>query len=203
MEHSTSLSKRAERARAPLGEERPGRAGAIGNEGFETLFREHRASLLSFLYRRLWSREDAEDALMQTFYKAWRARDAFRGEVSRKQWLYAIAGHVSIDMLRSRRRVEALTQEEAGEVELAPPYDPMDAVLRSECRAEIREAVERLAPEQRQLIQLYYFDEYRYEEISSVLGISRTQVRGRLHRIRRLIERDLVSRAPSTSAARS
>src|SRR4051812_31244401 len=81
------------------------------DRSFEVLFRQHQDRLQSFLLRRLRSREDAEDALMQTFYQAWRARERFRGETSVKQWLYGIAGRVSIDFLRGRRRVERLSGE--------------------------------------------------------------------------------------------
>jgi RNA polymerase sigma-70 factor, ECF subfamily len=178
-------------------QEQPLRAPGDGKAAFDLLFRENREGLLHFLLRRLRSREDAEDALMQAFYKAWRARDGFRGEATAKQWLYGIASRVAIDILRIRSRHPVQALADIGELEAVdaydePSWDPIDTLLASERRAEIHEAIQRLAPEQRRLLHLYYFEGRCYEEIRAVLGLPYTQIRGRLHRIRRRIYQDLI-----------
>lgn len=167
---------------------------------FEQLFRQYRDGLQSFLMRNLRNREDAEDVLMQTFLKAWRNRESFRGVVSEKQWLYGIASRVAIDLYRSRSRRPVERVDDLGDVEPKAlngegPRNPADLVLETERRHEIREVVSRLAPDQRQLVELHYFDGYRYDEISALLGIPTTKVRGRLHRIRKLIHHELAPMA--------
>lgn len=178
----------------------PGASAAcysLGAEAeFEQLFRKYRDGLQSFLMRNLRSREDAEDVLMQTFLKAWRNRESFRGAVSEKQWLYGIASRVAIDLYRSRSRRPVEPMDDLGDVEPKSvngegPRNPAEIVLESERRHEIRQVVSRLAPDQRQLVELHYFDGYRYDEISRLLGIPTTKVRGRLHRIRKLIHHEL------------
>lgn len=182
----------------------PGASAAclgLGAEAeFEQLFRKYRDGLQSFLLRNLRNREDAEDVLMQTFLKAWRNRDSFRGVVTEKQWLYGIASRVAIDLYRSRSRRPVESMDDLGEFEPKalngePPRNPAEIVLESERRHEIREVVSRLAPDQRQLVELHYFDGYRYDEISELLGIPTTKVRGRLHRIRKLIHHELAPMA--------
>lgn len=169
----------------------------LGTEAdFEQLFYKYRDSLQSFLMRNLRNREDAEDVLMQTFLKAWRNRETFRGAVTEKQWLYGIASRVAIDVYRARNRRPVERMDELGELEpkavhAEPPRNPAEIVLESERRHEIREVVRRLAPDQRRLVELHYFDGYRYDEISALLGIPTTKVRGRLHRIRKLIHHEL------------
>lgn len=167
---------------------------------FEQLFRQYRDGLQNFLMRNLRNREDAEDVLMQTFLKAWRNRETFRGVVSEKQWLYGIASRVAIDLYRSRsrrpvERVDDLGDGEPKALNGEGPRNPADLVLETERRHEIREVVSRLAPDQRQLVELHYFDGYRYDEISELLGIPTTKVRGRLHRIRKLIHHELAPMA--------
>jgi RNA polymerase sigma-70 factor (ECF subfamily) len=172
-------------------------------EAFNALFHRHRDGLQGFLYRRLRSHDDAEDALTLTFCNAWRARQSFRGTSSGKAWLYQIATRVALDMLRTRRR-RAVEQE----LDLQPSdriptdeevmLDPLSVVEREEhlvgTRTAVALAMERLPADERQLVTMFYFDGHNYEQISDLLGISRSQVRGRLHRIRARMRRDLVNR---------
>jgi RNA polymerase sigma-70 factor, ECF subfamily len=179
------------------------RRSARGDEtAFETLFRRHRDGLQGFLYRKLRNHEEAEDALTLTFSNAWRARQTFRGHASGKAWLYQIGTRVALDMLRRRRRQP--TEQELEEhhsdrlTEDGQALNPEQMLLDVErtrlTRDAIRQAVGRLPEEERRLVILFYFDGCSYEQISSLLGVSRSQVRGRLHRIRSRIRQDLVGR---------
>jgi RNA polymerase sigma-70 factor (ECF subfamily) len=69
----------------------------------ETAFERHRRELHVHCYRMLASFEDAEDAVQETFLRAWRGRGTFDGENARA-WLYRIATHVCIDRSRVRQR---------------------------------------------------------------------------------------------------
>jgi RNA polymerase sigma-70 factor, ECF subfamily len=179
------------------------RCAGEDRQAFTTLFQRHRDGLQGFLYRKLHSHEDAEDAVILTFWNAWRARTSFRGNASGKAWLYRIATRVALDLLRARRR-RAVEQEldarspESIRPEEAEPVDPMDTVLREEyvdsARRAVTEAMSRLPQDERMLLDLFYFDGYNYEEIGEKLGITRSQVRGRLHRIRARVRRDMVHR---------
>jgi RNA polymerase sigma-70 factor (TIGR02960 family) len=87
----------------------------------ETAFDQHRRELHVHCYRMLASYDEAEDAVQETFLRAWRGRDDFDGAHVRA-WLYRIATHVCIDRSRARqRRVAAGT-----EVSWLTPYpDPL------------------------------------------------------------------------------
>lgn len=73
-------------------------------DNIETLFQQHQAALRSFLYRLTASKEDAEDLAQETFIKAFRNKETFKGESSFKTWLFAIASNVAKDHLRARKR---------------------------------------------------------------------------------------------------
>jgi RNA polymerase sigma-70 factor (ECF subfamily) len=179
------------------------RCAGEDRDAFTALFQRHRDGLQGFLFRKLRSHEDAEDAVTLTFCKAWRARASFRGNASGKAWLYRIATRVALDMLRCRRR-RAVEQEldarspDTLEISEPGPMDPMDLVLRTEyvagTRRAVSEAVTRLPLAERRLLELFYFEGHNYEDIAELTGISRSQVRGRLHRIRARVRRDLVDR---------
>jgi RNA polymerase sigma-70 factor (ECF subfamily) len=177
------------------------RAARGDTEAFTALFQRHRAGLQGFLYRKLRSADEAEDAVALTFLKAWRARESFRGGCPGKAWLYQVATRVALDLLRRRQRRVSELELEGGDADLPEQeladesLDPAGHFLEQERVREttqaVRGAVERLAPDDRRLLALFYFEGYDYSQISSMLGVSRSQVRGRLHRIRGRLRQEL------------
>ena len=64
----------------------------------------HRRELTGYCYRMLGSGFEAEDAVQETFVRAWRASSSFEGRSSVRSWLYRIATNVCVDMLRGPQR---------------------------------------------------------------------------------------------------
>jgi RNA polymerase sigma-70 factor (ECF subfamily) len=70
---------------------------------FDSLTQQHRRELHVHCYRMLASFDEAEDAVQETFLRAWRGREGFSGDGNIRAWLYRIATNVCLDMLRSRK----------------------------------------------------------------------------------------------------
>src|SRR4051794_25921794 len=81
-------------------------AEAAADVGFEAAMGRHRRELHVHCYRMLASYDDAEDAVQETFLRAWRAWDGFDGQHPRA-WLYRIATNVCLDLIRARGRQAA------------------------------------------------------------------------------------------------
>jgi RNA polymerase sigma-70 factor (ECF subfamily) len=96
-------------------------AAIAGSEpAFTALVRRHRPELLLHCYRFTGSTQDAEDLVQETFLRAWAKRQSFQGRSTFRAWLYGIATHACLDLLRRHPR-RVLPPQIAG------PADPRDA----------------------------------------------------------------------------
>ena len=96
-------------------------AVATDHPDIAALSERHRRELHVHCYRMLASFDDAEDAVQETFLRAWRGRESFDGGELARAWLYRIATNVCLDALRRRARRPALAQSFA-EVPWLQPY---------------------------------------------------------------------------------
>lgn len=126
----------------------------------------------------------AEDAVQETFLRAYRHMDAFRGECSVKTWLYSIAMRVCHDMRRSAwyRFIDRRVDME----KLAIPADGM-----SDVGFALMEEILRLPKKQREAVYLYYYENMKLTEIAQLLDISVSTVSDRLRKARVLLRKAL------------
>jgi RNA polymerase sigma-70 factor (ECF subfamily) len=147
---------------------------------FAVLYRRHVDPVYRFCYRRLGTKEAAEDATAQVFAKALAALPGFRGG-SFQGWLFAIAHNVVADEGRAARPHADL--ETAAEVEDPSPGPEEAALAADEARA-IRTLLTRLSVEQRRVLEL---------RLAGLNGVEIAQALGRSHgTIRNLQHRTLV-----------
>src|ERR1700752_327911 len=85
-------------------------------------FAQHRPELVGYGYRMLGSPFEAEDAVQDTFLRAWRGFDRFEGRAAFRSWLYRIATNVCLDMLNGRNR-------RARPMDCGPAVEPVESNL--------------------------------------------------------------------------
>jgi RNA polymerase sigma-70 factor (ECF subfamily) len=128
--------------------------------------------------RRLVPRDEAEDVLRRTFVEVWRSRDRYDPSSSLEAWVLSIARKRAIDHLR-RRRAEVVSIDELREVVGEDGRVLADRFARA---AQVREALERLPREQREVLALAYFGDYTQTEVADRLDLPLGTVKARTFR---------------------
>jgi RNA polymerase sigma-70 factor, ECF subfamily len=173
----------------------PGSLPASGHvnsiDDLRVLYDVHGSEIFRFCTRLVGERGLAEEAVQETFLRAWRAADRWDpASGSVRTWMYAIARNVCIDLLRSRGRRFSVERRANVEQDQRHGYsrssgsegqayeDPgFDGVMSSWM---LEEALRRITPEQRDALVLTYVRDRPYSEIATVLGIPEATLRTRV-----------------------
>ena len=153
-------------------------------QGFATV----RAELLHTLTLVLGSREDAQDALQETFLKCWQARHRAVRVLNWRAWFFRVALNTARDLQRSawRRRVRPLSPQfsPGDRVE----NSPTEQLLQGEALERLRQALGSLRPEEREVFLLRQNSDLTYDQIAArrqiPVGTIKTQMRTALHKLR-------------------
>lgn len=172
----------------------------------EDRLEQHRRELTGYCYRMLASPFEAEDAVQETFVRAWRGFVDFEGRAALRSWLYQIATNVCLDMIKARnRRALPIDLGPAGTPDtanlrvlpettwiqpipdglVAAGADPADlAIARETTRLAFVAALQHLAPRQRAALILCEVLRWQATEVAELLDTSVAAVNSALQRAR-------------------
>ncbi|MDR1645187.1 MAG: sigma-70 family RNA polymerase sigma factor [Tannerellaceae bacterium] len=138
------------------------------------------------IFRLVRNREDAEELTQDVFMKVFRSLSAFKGESSFSTWIYRIAYHTAISEMRKKKHeflaIDEALIENAPEEMTAEMFGANDD---SEQITRLETALSRLAPDEQAILLFFYTEEKSIEEIAHITGLSQSNVKVRLHRIRK------------------
>jgi RNA polymerase sigma-70 factor (ECF subfamily) len=134
----------------------------------------HSGELYGFAVRSLGDRGLAEEAVQETFLRAWRAGDRFDPEIgSLRTWLFAILRNVVIDLGRARAARPAIA---AGAPEAG--HEPLEQILLS---WQVEEGLRRIGDDHRRILVETYYRGRPYAEVGVELGIPEGTVKSRVY----------------------
>ena len=169
---------------------------------FARLVDAYSGPLYRLALKMLGNATDAEDALQNTFLKAFQHVDQFEGRSSLSTWLYRIASNEALMQLRKRRpettfsdiSVEDDEEQNFDPVQLTDwPSLPEEELLSAEARTMLDHAIEHLPEKLRIVFVLRDIEDLSIQETSQVLGLSETAVKTRLLRARLRLREELSS----------
>jgi len=148
----------------------------------------HLEALLRTAVRLSGNRARAEDAVQETYLRAWRSFRTYRPETNCRAWLFKILLNV-LKKAAGKQRRDPLA--EAEDVEVSGKLIPLFPEAEGGNRQDLLAAVNRLAPEFREVLGLVVVEGFAYREAAQILDIPMGTVMSRLYRARRELRRFL------------
>ena len=157
---------------------------------FRTLYARHNLRIHRFLARMLRNAAAAEDVLSEVFLDAWRQASRYEGRSSVNTWLCGIARNKALEYLRKYPPAA----EHSEMPELADSSDTPEVVAqKSDKKALLRQCVEKLGPEHRDVVELVYYHEKSIEDVAEILQIPMNTVKTRMFYARKKLSEFLLS----------
>ena len=144
---------------------------------FEPLVSRYERVLFRVALRLTGEYEDARDATQNAFVKAFEQLHRYDGKRKFFSWLYRIAVNECLNLRRSRRPEQAMTDEFEGS---NAQNGPFEAFAQVEARSRIDRAMAHLSFEYREVIVLRHFADLSYEEMAEAIGVPEKTVKSRL-----------------------
>ncbi len=164
-------------------------------KAYAELMERYRDSIYFMILRMVNSKDDADDLTIEAFGKAFKRLHQYTPQFAFSTWLFKIASNNCIDHIR-KKRIQAMsldagfTNEEGDSMAFSvrdEELDPMASMERQQRINKVRDIVQQLKPRYRELVELRYFEEYSYEEISEQLNLPLGTVKAQLFRAREFL----------------
>lgn len=162
----------------------------LGKESaFKKLLNTYWSDVYRFQFAKTNNENEAEDITIKTFSKAFDKIDLYNDNYPFKSWLITISKNIFIDSIRGKKNDTLSISKENSEAfyisDNAP--SPEDKIIIEQNLAELLNHIKKLNSKQQKIIQLRYFQELSYKEISLTLNESMSSVKVNLMRAKKLL----------------
>jgi len=158
-------------------------------DAFRVLVRQYKEMVFGLALKMTRQREDAEEIAQDTFLKAFKGIQRFKGQSKFSTWLYQIGYFTAINHLR-KKKLQVI------EIDDIPVADESESVLEKlnndDQKIMIDKALGLLKPDERALVTFFYLDEMSMEEIAKITELTLSNVKVKIHRSRKKLHDVLV-----------
>jgi RNA polymerase sigma-70 factor (ECF subfamily) len=158
----------------------------------EALFARYRVRIFKFVLRMVRNEAIAEELNSDVFLDVWRQAGTFEGRSAVSTWIFSIARFKALNMLQ-RRPEEELDDERASAIE-DDADDPETALAKKDKAAVLRQCLDELSAEHREIVNLVYYQHKSVEEVSGIVGIPEATVKTRMFYARKKLSELLTER---------
>jgi RNA polymerase sigma factor (sigma-70 family) len=162
-------------------------------KAYASLMNRYRDSIYFMLLKMVNNPSDAEDLTIEAFGKAFRNIESYTPNFAFSTWLFKIATNNCVDFIRKKQQTPSpldLQQEELDNATIniqSDLPDPEEHLINQQKISQLKEVVNQLKPRYKSLIELRYYKEYSYEEISKELNLPIGTVKAQLNRAKTLL----------------
>ncbi len=158
-------------------------------EAFERLFHVYQPRLFRYLFRMTGDPAASEELLSDTLVAVWKGAKNFRGEAKPSTWIFGIAHHKAINLIRKRRpEMVDLEDNDLQELEDTQQERPDDLVFQKELKEKIEQALLRLSVLHRAVIEMTFYHGFSCQEIAEILGCPVSTVKTRMFYARKQLQ---------------
>ena len=162
--------------------------GKSQDEIFRLIIEKYKERLYKLIRSILIDHYDTDDALQNTFIKAWEGLGNFRGEAGLYTWLYRIATNEALTFLRKKKR-HTLVSFSSIEKKMAEKLTEVEYFNGDALQLKFQKAVLSLPEKQRLVFNMKYFHEMKYEDMSAILETSVGALKASYHHAVKKIEK--------------
>ncbi len=153
---------------------------------FAFLVEKYKTMVFTLALKMLKSREEAEEISQDTFIKAYKNLDKFKGDSKFSTWLYKIAYRTCLDSIKKNsKKYQTGTIDEITINKIKSTEGVLDSIERKERATIINKCMIELPEDERSVIWLFYFEELSLKEIIEITDLSEANVKVKLHRARK------------------
>lgn len=159
---------------------------------YASLIDKHKTMAYNIAWRILKSREDAEEITQDSFLKVYHSLKEFKRESKFSTWLFRIVYNNAISRVRKKKLdIDSFDDENYEWMEPADTAKELERLSQNEQKKYVNAAISRLPEEDATVITLFYMNESSIEEISTVTGLSESNVKVKLFRSRKRLHEEL------------
>ncbi|MFV0565583.1 MAG: RNA polymerase sigma factor [Flavobacteriaceae bacterium] len=176
------------------------RAKANDQKAFNFLLDTFWDDVYGFQLKRIENENDAEDITIQTFSRAFDKIDTFDESYTFKTWLITISKNIHIDLLRKKKNsIAQISSNDDKSVYqiLDESPSPEDILITEQHLAKLLRDIKKLKPYYQEIINLRYFQELSYKEISAKLNEPMSNIKVKLLRAKKLLA-EIINKAKNT-----
>jgi RNA polymerase sigma-70 factor, ECF subfamily len=155
-------------------------------KAFEKLYELTSKSIFFYLYRLLQNRESAEDIHVEVYATVWKSADRFKGNSKVTTWMFGIARNLALNELRKKHREDFSIDRPIKDENSDKAFNGFER------QQYIQEALMKISEKHREILDLAFFHDTSYLEISKLLEIPENTVKTRVYYAKAALKEQLV-----------
>lgn len=172
-------------------------------DAYAQIVQRYAARALSLASRFVRDQQAAEDVVQDAFVRAYTALPSFHGDALFSTWFYRIVYNTAMNAVQRQRRQPELTEIDEDSLAVWTDTDMFAQLEAAELDACIREAMDAIPSLYAAVLDLFYVQDRRYDEIVAITGMPLGTVKTRLNRGRALLRAELLQRCPELFSERT